>query len=206
MKKLLFFSLIWLLSLNLVSALEISGEYDTNVIVYDVNNSIELILDISNASAGKYNLYTLADISIKPSEIFTIPESFIEKKFIVTAKDNLDVDGYYSFTYILNHRGVEKVNGKMLIKLMNIEDVIEVSSDSIDPASGKISFYVQNKESVNLKNLTAEFSSILFQTTKTFDLGANEKLEIFVDVDEEKLKKTKAGVYIIESLFQTKGG
>jgi len=206
MKKLLFFSLIWLLSLNLVSALEISGEYDTNVIVYDVNNSIELMLDISNASSGMYNLYTLADISIKPSEVFTIPEGFIEKKFIVTAKDNLDVDGYYSFTYILNHRGVEKVNGKMLIKLMNIEDVIEVSSDSINPASGQVSFYVQNKESVNLKNLTAEFSSILFQTTKTFDLGANEKLEIFVDVDKEKLKKTKAGVYIIESLFQTKGG
>ena len=205
MKK-LFFLVIGLLSLSLVSTLEMSGEYDTNVIVYDVDNSIELMLNITNASSGMYNIYTLADISIKPSEIFTIPEGFIEKKFIVSAKDNLDVDGYYSFAYILNHRGVEKVEGKMLVKLMNLEDVIEVSSDSIDPASGEISFYVQNKESVNLKNLTAEFSSILFETTETFDLDANERLEIFVNVDEDKLKKTKAGVYIIESLFQTKSG
>ncbi len=206
MKKLLLLLIAGLLCLSLVSTLEMSAEYSTNVIVRDIENSIELILEIDNASAGTYNLYTLADISIRPSETFTITGSPVEKKFTITATDNLDIEGHYAFTYTLNHRGVEKIDEKFLINLMNLEDVLEISSDSIDSASGEVSFYIQNKESVNLKNLSAKFSSILFETEKTFDLGPNEKLEIFVDVDKNKLKKTKAGVYIIQSVFQTKKG
>lgn len=206
MKKLPLFLITGLLCFSLVSALEISAEYDTNILVHDVDNSIELTLKITNASEGIYNLYTLADISIQPSETFTIKEELFEKKFTITAKDNLDVEGHYSFTYTLNHRNIEKFDEKMLVNLMNLEDVIEIGSDSIDPALGELSFYIQNKESVNLKNLSAKFSSILFETERTFNLGPNEKLKIFVDVDENKLKKTKAGVYIIKSIFQTEKG
>ncbi len=206
MKKISLFLITGLMCLSLVSALEMSAEYSTDVIVRDVENSIELTLEIINASPGTYNLYTLADISIYPLETFVITESSVKKEFTITTKDNLDVEGRYAFTYTLNHRGVEKINEKFLINLMNLEDVLEISSDSIDPASGEVSFYVQNKESVSLKNLSAKFSSILFETEKIFDLGPNEKLEIFVDVDKGKLEKTKAGVYIIESVFQTEKG
>lgn len=206
MKKISLFLIAGLLCLSLVSALEISADYSTNVIVRDVENSIDLTLNIINASQGTYNLYTLADISIYPAETFTVTESPAEKKFTIATKDNLDVEGRYAFTYTLNHRGVEKIDEKFVVNLMNLEDVLEISSDSIIPASGEISFYVQNKESMSLKNLSAKFSSILFETEMTFDLGPNEKLEIFVDVDKGKLEKTKAGVYIIKSVFQTKKG
>ena len=87
-----------------------------------------------------------------------------------------------------------------------MEEVLEISSDSIDPESDKIKFYIQNKENVELKNLTATFSSILFDIERSFDIGPKERLEISVDVDEDKLKKTKAGVYIIQSIFQTNEG
>ncbi|MFH1522166.1 MAG: hypothetical protein ABIF18_04375 [archaeon] len=206
MKKIFLFLMAGLLCLNLISALEISAEYSTDVVVRYVENSIDLTLEITNASQGTYNLYTLADVSIRPSETFVVTESPVEKKFTITPTDNLDVEGRYAFTYTLNHRGVEKVNEKFVINLMNLEDVLEISSDSIVPTSGQVSFYVQNKESVSLKNLSAKFSSILFEVEKTFDLGPNEKLEIFVDADKGKLEKTKAGVYVIESVFQTEKG
>ena len=206
MKKLPLFLTMVLLCISFISALEFSAEYDTNILVRDMENSIELTLKIENASEGTYNLYTLSDISIHPSETFVIGDDPFEKKFTMTAKDNLDVEGYYSFTYTLNHRNVEKFDKKMLIDLINLEDAIEIGSDSIDPTSGELSFYVQNKKSASLKNLSAKFSSILFETERTFDIGPNEKLEIFVDIDENKLKKTKAGVYIIKSVFQTKKG
>ena len=207
MKKSILFLIVSLLFLSTVSALEISPEYDTTTIVRDLENSIKLTLDITGASEGIYNLYTLADISIQPSEMFTVTESPFRKEFTITPTSNIDdIEGYYSFTYTLNYRGFEKVNQKMLINLVNLKDTIEISSDSIDLSSGEISFYVQNKESVTLENLSAKFSSILFETEEIFDLGPNEKLEIFVDIDENKLKKIKAGVYIIESIFQTKDG
>ena len=189
------------------SALELSAEYDSKIIVRELGNPIALELEITNVSNGLYNLYTLADVYISPSEMFTITESPFKKNFKITPTNNLDdVEGYYTFTYTLNHRGFEKTDEKILINLMNLKDVIEISSESIDPTSGQLSFYIQNKESVALKNLSAKFSSILFDTERTFSIGPNEKLEIFVEIDKDKLKKTKAGVYIIESTFQTKKG
>jgi len=205
MKKLSLFLITGLLCLSFVSALEMTPEYSSNVLIQDVESSINLTLDISNASMGIYNLYTLADIKIQPSETFPITTNPTQKEFTITAKDDLDA-GYYSFTYTLNHRDVEKIEKKFTIEILDLEDVITVSSESIDPATGKVSFYVQNTENTNLKNLSATFSSILFETEKTFDLGPKEKLEFSVDVDEDKLKKTKAGVYVIESIFQTKNG
>ena len=206
MKNLSLFLITGILCLSLVSSLEITPEYNSNILIRDVENPIILTLNITNASTGTYNLYTLADISITPSETFSISSGTIQKEFIITAKDALNTEGYYSFTYTLNHRGVEKIHEKFTIKILNLEDIIEISSDGIDPSTGRVLFYVQNLEAVNLKNLSAKFSSILFETEETFDLGPNEKLEIFVKVDEDKLKKTKAGVYIIESVFQTKNG
>ena len=107
MKKISFL-LIGLLCLALTSALQMSAEYDTDILVRNVDNSIELKLEISNASAGIYNLYTLADISIKPSKTFTLTSDTATKTFTLTQTENLNVDGYYTFTYTLNHRGVEK--------------------------------------------------------------------------------------------------
>ncbi|MEA3248701.1 MAG: hypothetical protein U9Q73_03285 [Nanoarchaeota archaeon] len=198
--------LIGICCLTFISALDVSEQHDNNVIVRDIDNSIDLILTITNASQGTYNVYTLADISIKPSETFTIPEGTTKKAFTLTPTENLDIEGYYTFTYTLNYRGVEKVNKKFTINLLNLEDILEISSDSINPESDKIKFYIQNKENVELKNLTATFSSILFDIERTLNIGPKEKLEISVDVDKDKLKKTKAGVYIIKSIFQTNKG
>ena len=205
MKKILFLAM-GLLCLTLASSLEISTEYDTNIFVRGVDSSVDLGIEITTATPGTYNLFTFAGVLIKPSETFEITKTPITKKFTLTPTAGLDVDGYYSFTYTLNHRGVEKFDNKMTINFIDLEDTIEISSDAIDMDSSEISFYVQNKNPITLKNLTAEFSSILFETKETFNLGPNEKRKITVDVEENKLKKTKAGVYIIESVFQTNKG
>jgi hypothetical protein len=198
--------LLGILCLSLVSSLNITPEYNSDIIVKDVDSPIIMTLNITNASEGSYNLYTLADISITPSDIFRIEDGSITKEFIITAKDELNTDGYYTFTYTLNHRDVEKIDKKFTVKIINLEETIEISSDSIDPESGEVSFYVQNLENTQINNLSATFSSILFNTEKTFDLGPKEKVTLSVDADENKLKKTKAGIYIIEATFHTKNG
>ncbi len=188
------------------SAIQITPEYPTNIIVRDFDNSIPLTLEITNATPGTYNLYTLADIKITPSQTFEINEDPFTKTFQIEPNSNLKLEGNYAFTYTLNQRGVEKFEQKILLRLLNLEDIIEISSESIDPESGQVSFYVRNKEPVRLNNITATFSSILFDVTTTFDLGPNEKFTIPVNVEPSLLAKTSAGVYIIKSEFQTDKG
>jgi len=196
-----------ILFITSVSALTLTPTYETNIIVKDFSSEITLDLEITNATPGTYNLYTLADIRIQPSETFQITEDPFQKQFTISPTDNLDFEGNYAFTYILNQRGIEKTEQRMLLEIVNLEDVIEISSDSIQPKSNEITFYIKNKEAIYLNNLTAKFSSLLFETDETtFDLKPNEKREMTIKVDEAKLKKTKAGVYIINSVFKTKTG
>jgi hypothetical protein len=189
-----------------VSALQINTEYESNVIINDLENTIGINLEILNATTGIYNLYTLADLSIQPSSTFVINQSPFKKNFTITPTPNLDILGKYAFTYILNHRGIEKFQEKMLLDIKELEDAIEINSDLIDPSSKKISFYIQNKESTTLKNITATFSSILFEETQTFTLNPKEKLEISVTPHAGILEKTFAGIYIVTATFKTKNG
>ena len=205
MKKLLLL-ILTLFLLDQTLAIQIQPEYPTNIIVRDFENSIPLTLKITNATPGTYNLYTLADISITPSQTFQINSDPFEKTFIIKPNKNLKLQGNYAFTYTLNHRGIQKHEQKILLRLLNLEDVIEISSESINPETSQLSFYIQNKEPVYLKNITATFSSILFNITTTFDLKPNEKYIIPVQVEPSKLAKTSAGVYIIDSQFQTNKG
>ena len=119
MSKLAFF-LIGILCLSLVSALDVSEQHDTDILIKDIDNSITLTLSITNASAGLYNVYTLAEISMKPSAMFTIPEGSLEKDFVISANENLEVEGYYTFSYTLNHRDIEKINNKFTIQILNL--------------------------------------------------------------------------------------
>jgi len=199
--------LLTLFLISLVQALEFQADYDTTVIVKDYNNPIDFTIKITDAKPGTYNLYTLADLTIEPAETFEISGSeTFEKSFRLIAQNNLDIKGLYTFDYTLNYREHEKIDKKLTINLVNLEDIIEVSSESISPDK-EVEFYIQNMEDVSLKNVTAKFSSILFdEFEKTFDLNPNEKFVISVDADEEKLKKTKAGTYIITSVFETPKG
>lgn len=201
-----FLLLATLFFLASVSAIQITPEYPTNIIIRDFDNSIPLTLKITNATPGTYNLYTLTDISIRPSQAFQINDDPFEKTFTIKPTENLVLEGNYALAYTLNHRGIEKHEQTILLRLLNLEDIIEISSESIDPDATQVSFYIQNKEPVSLHNITATFSSILFDITTTFDLKPNEKLVIPVLVDPSKLAKITSGVYIIKSEFQTNKG
>ena len=200
------FILVILFFVSFVSALDMSAKLDSNVIVRDYENSLNFTLKIENATNGIYNLYTLSDISISPSSIFNITEPYTEKIFTIKPTENLNVKGYYTFTYTLNYRDFEKIDKKMTVNLVDLEDIIKIWSESISIEDETIVFYVENKENVNLTEISAKFSSILFETEELFDLGPFEIKTFVVGADLKKIKETKAGVYVIESIFNTKNG
>ena len=205
MKKPLFL-LLSLLLLSFTSALEMSANIDSTIIVKDFNNPVEFNVTITNITPGKYNLYTLADVNLEPREIFEWQNGTIIKTITITPTPNLNTNSYYTFTYILNHRDVEKIEEQLTINLIDLEDIIEIGSDSINTEESLVRFYIQNNENVLLENITATFSSVLFTTTQTFDLKPNQKKYITATVNEEKLATTKAGVYKIDAIFQTLNG
>jgi hypothetical protein len=205
MKKLFFLALA-LFSLTFVSALDFSIDMDTKTIVKDFNNEINLDLRVNDAEKGSYNFYTLSDLLIEPSSSFFIDEDPFEKEFILRPTSSLDVEGFYTFSATLNQRSAEKTTKKVTIEIVNLEEIIEIESNTIDVENGDVKILITNNVDVTIKNVTARFSSLLFDVEKTFDIEALKTIEIPIEVEESKLEKTKAGTYIIESEFETPKG
>jgi hypothetical protein len=206
MKKLLSLLVLVLFAFGVVSAIEIEESHEGNVLIRDMDGSVDFTLNISEAEPGIYNVYTLSDVVIDPAETFIINNPSFEKDFTILPTENLNLEGHYTFTYTLNYRDVEKYDQKFTIKVLDFVDAIEIGSDSIDPSSGKVKFYIQNKEDFSLENISGKFSSVLFDVEETFDLSPLGTTWINVDVDEEKLKTTKAGTYIIDGEIETLEG
>ena len=197
-----------LLFLSFASALEMSGKYESNIFVKEFENPVNVEVEITNALAGTYNIYTLADIYLEPRDRFQITDGSAKKTITIIPNENLDSqEGLYTFSYILNYRDIDqKVDNKFTINILKLENILEIGSESVDSEAETLTFYVKNKYNVNLEGLSAEFSSLLFETKKEFDLKPYEKKEFTVNVNPDKLRKTKAGVYVIDSVFSTKKG
>lgn len=191
---------------NLVSAVEIQEERISEIVVPELNVPAIYDLEINDVKPGEYNLYTLTDVEIEPSEEFTITESDNVVRIKIYPRESLTLDGYYIFTYYLNNASNLNHEQKMRVNILPLEEVLEVSSDAISLESEKMKFYIKNTKNSDLGTINATFSSIFFNVQKEFELGPNERKEFTVDIDTERLRRTKAGVYVLESEIQTTGG
>ncbi len=204
MKRECLFLLIVLL-ISSVSAMSVQQIAKTDVIIPEFNQPAESTLKVTNAISGIYNIYTLTDVKLLPTNSFVISEGTNNKDIYIYPTPQLDIRGFYTFTYTI--KGPEEFSDKMTIKVVSLEDAIEISSDSNDPESGKINFYIQNKENIQLQNIRIKFSSVFFDDLeKTISLEPYEKFEISADVEESKLKKIIAGSYLVNAEFQTDKG
>jgi len=202
MKKYLSFVLL-LLCFNLVYALEITATYDSNVIIKELKNPIPVTLKITDAEQGNYNVFSLSDILIEPSEVFKIETSEYTKELIFKPTENLNVEGLYTFSYTLNHRGVEKYEKRFIANIVPISKALEIESDSLESSKEEVYFYVKNTQNVAILDLPIRFSSILFNFEKKLKIKPLEKIRVPVTVDPERFKTTKAGVYIITGEIST---
>lgn len=188
---------------SFVSATEINNVAINNVIVSEFNQPAEFKIMISDATPGVYNLYTLADVNLKPVESFNVSNDKILNVEIYKM-ESLKTKGFYTFNYYLNNADNNATLDKMTIKIINLIDAVTINSDSNIPDSNNIKFYVQGTKGLILKNVTATFSSIFFdETTKTFDLIEDKKILFNIPVNPEKMKLISAGSYVVNAKFKT---
>jgi len=198
---LILIGILLIASINLISALKISAESESNVIVPELNHPAKFRLTITEVNEGSYTVYTLTDVIIRPTSPFQLFSGTNEIEIFIYPTSQLSERGFYTFTY-----NVGNTQDKLTTKIVNLEELIEISSDSINPESEQVTFYIQNKEKASVENLKAKFSSVIFETEEEFDLKPFEKTYITVDVDPDKLKKTEAGTYVVKAEFETEEG
>lgn len=209
MKKEILFVLSVVLALFLVQgalAITFDKTIVSDVIIKEFNQPAHFVLNLGQVPEGDYQLYTLTDVSLFPKDSFYLNSGSNNLDVYVYQTSQLNVAGYYTFTYGLKKFGGETSEDTMMVKLVSLKDAVEISSDTIDPNSNEIKFYVENREKAQLSNITAHFTSVFFDVNKNFDLSPLGKAEFSVTIDAEKIKTIKAGVYVVKGEFQTDKG
>lgn len=202
MKKLFGLLLLSLFVFSFTSAITFEKEDIVHTIVPQYNQPAEIELTISDAPEGQYNIYTLTDVNLFPTEHFYLSngENKLDVKIFPLA--SLNARGFYTFVYYLRDSQGENHKDKITVKVVDLRDLVEISSEANYPGD-EMKFFVKNKENAKLNNLSVTFSSIFFETEEAFDLEPFEKIIFTVSVDQEKIKKIPAGSYLLEAKFNT---
>ena len=206
MKKATLF-LLAILLISTTSALTISENAINDVIIYEYNQPAKFEFSITDAEPGSYNLYTLTDVSLLPRDSFQLKEGTNKLEVFVYPTESLTTRNYYTFAYFIKHPDGENQQESLTVKIVDLEDALLINSDSNDPKSDKITFYVKNLENANLKEIKAKFSSVFFEDFEyVFSLEPYEKKEFTIPLDKEETKTISAGSYIINAEFETDKG
>ena len=206
MKKVYLTFLLALVLISSVSALSIKQNSIHDTIIPQFNQPAEIQLIITGAEAGSYNLYTLTDVKITPTSNFNLHTGTNTVTTYIYPTDSLDARGIYSFSYALKKLDGQTYEDAMTVKVKDIQDAIEISSDSNNPDDGKLTFYIKNKENTDIQDLKVKLSSIFFEFEERFDLPPYEKKFFTVDVDKNLLKTSEAGSYLVKAEIKTDKG
>ena len=200
------FVLAFLFLIANVSAIIVEEVPISEVIVPSLNQPATIQLVIDNVTEGDYMIYTLTSVKIFPEEKVHLVNGRNVVEITIEQTTNLKVDGLYRFQYFIQKDSGEKHEDNMLVKVLKLEDILEISSDVNRPEENFVKFYVKNKENVTLENLKAEFSTEFFSIEENFSIEPMEKKEFEIEVEENQLKIIEAGGYILNAKIDTPSG
>jgi len=201
--------LITFMSVAFASAIQIQQSSLGVSVIPEFNQPGKATLEITGATPGNYNLYTLTAVKLLPATPFYLTDGTNEVNVDVYPTDQLVAQAPATYSFTVELRSIDtnqNVEGSMTVRVVSLEDAFEISSDSNSPDSNTISFYIQNREAIDLNNVHAKFSSIFFDLDQTFNIKANEKKVFEISVDPAKLKKIEAGSYLLTAQIDTDRG
>jgi hypothetical protein len=191
-----------------VSALTVTQSSDYSAVIPELTQAARVPLTITNVEAGNYMIYTLTDVKIVPSTPIALNSGTNNIELLIYPLDTLKAWGPSAYTFNFNLRkvGGETFDAKMTIRVVSVEDALAIYSDSNNPDSGEVNFYIQNKERIELTNVHARISSVFFDFEENFDIPANGQKNFTVNVGKEKLQRLEAGSYLVKAEIDTDRG
>lgn len=207
---LLVFSLILAcISLNLISAinLEVSEKTIQNSVIVDLNEPAAFELTIRNfGETDNFSIYSIVGVDISPKsfiinsgetkaiEIKAVPNQYFTSK-----------EGSFTFEYKIKDSKDQIIVKELTINVVHFKDAFLIETENINPNSQKITITLKNKIDHRFSELNISFDSTFFSYENKFAFDALEKKEFSIPLDLEKLKKSTAGSYLLNTKIETLG-
>jgi hypothetical protein len=198
------FIVVFLIITNSLFAIELNIEKYalSNTYITDFNDPAKYVLTITNnGESDNFEIFSLIGIDINPSEKIFI--AYNETKNItvelIPQEALKSKKGYLNFEFNIKDSFGQLEKDTLTINIAGLEDVFEISAESIYPGSENIKVAIKNNVKYDFKELTLKLNSAFFQSENSFSLNSLEKKELLVPFDQERLKVLSAGDYLITS-------
>ena len=209
MKKIGVALIILFALVSFASALQIKQSSLDVAVIPELSQPGKVPVVITGADPGNYVIYTLTAVKVLPSTPFQLNSGENDMIFDVYPTNDLYANGPAAYSFAVGLRNLEKnqvYEGTMAVRVVSIVDALALSSDVNSPDSSNITFFIQNKEGIDLTNVHVKFTSVFFDSDQVLNIGANGKTNVSISVPKDTLKKIEAGSYLLKAAFQTDRG
>lgn len=200
MRKLLSFLLVLaLLPAVLAVDLDIERTSSGETLIYGLDTPVFFDLEITNnGKTDTFSIYTFYGHGIEPAEDFEIKkEETKELTISITPRLDLMQKGRTAPVYYVQGSDNSKVEEKLSVNIIDLEEAFEVGSGSIDPSTQQLTIFIRNKVNFDFSGLDVKFLSPFFDLEETMDLPPYEKKEFMIDIEKEDYDKLMAGFYTL---------
>ncbi len=209
MKRVLIFTLIALLILPFISAinLQIEQQNPTGVMIPELNEPAAFDLKIKNlGTSDNFEFYNLLGFTMTPAEKIAINSGETKDIMIVIyPRESSNIRGYYGLAYYIMASDNSEIEEKLTIRIIDLKDAFEIGSADINPESSSVDLYIYNKENYDFGDVKAKIDSPFFKVEEEFSMPQNQKKIFTIKLNREDYKKLVAGFYTIKADLIVKG-
>lgn len=202
MRKLwgLFFVLV-LLPVVFAINVDVEKVSENEVMIIGLEDPATYVLEVTNNGRDDFfSFYTFFGSGLSPSEQVEFLRGEVKNVTIdVFPRWDLGMIGSPSYEYFIQGSDRSEVEKKLTVKILKLEDALEIGSSSFNPESSVLSIYLENKVNFNFSELNVDFSSLFFDLEESFSLLPYEKKEFNIELKKEDFNQLMAGFYTLEA-------
>mgnify|MGYP001561269742 CR=1 FL=1 len=189
-----------LLLVGSVSAITISVKATDKIPVVVSELKDPAIFDLAitnNGSAENVQIYSLVGVTFDPKDNIYLPHgtSKVEVK-AYPVEDIRVTKGNYAFKYQIKGSDSKVFEGTLVIKIVKLEDVFEITPQSIVYGSENAVVRVRNVNNLEMKDVLFDINSVFFEGEKKISLKPFESMDIILPV-KDNIKDIAAGSYVV---------
>ncbi len=209
-KEIILTIFILLLSLNLISAINLDVEVNPilDVIITELNEPAVFDLTIKNlGESSNFEIYSLVGMDIFPEDSFFIESNEIKIiKIQVTPQEAIKSKlGYLNFKYQIKNELNEIQDGTLTLNIIELNKIISIIPDNINSKLEEITITIKNNINLDFNDLKIIMNSAFFGYESDLPLKALETKKIKIPIDKEKTKTLNAGNYLLNTEIKTFG-
>ena len=202
MKKILFFVFALLLIPSILAInVDVQKQSSNEVIIRGVEIPATFELNVKNSGASDHFMfYSYVGESLFPKGTVGIISGQTEQVDLqIYGLDKITKNEYLAFEYYIRGQDGTEQKQNLVLRISDLEDAFEISSEDLDPDSNSLTIYVKNKLNFKFGDIKSDFTSPFFELQEEFSLEPYEVKEFSVQLNKEDFKKISAGFYTLDS-------